>query len=162
MGLNSDLTFVKLLKKVKNMSIKVYELNDSGFYGCINGERKPYRELSGLVITEGFIPNTAVQPVWYFEKIREMVQNGLVPKMRITRALKVNEHTWYNKHVGELYELHRYVIDTRNGFVGYIVKSGDDGTIGGYHLPGEEPLFGKGYDYVRSSCCECVFHVVSW
>lgn len=137
------------------MSVRLFHLNDDEFYSCIASERKPYPELIGLVIKEGFIANTAVEPVSYFESVRDKVQSGLVPMMRITRATLVNERAWYNQHVGKLYELHQYIVDTRNGYVGYIVKSGDDGTKGGYRLVNGSYL-GKGYDYVRSSCCRFV------
>lgn len=95
----------------------------------------------------------------YFKGFKEAVENGLIPYVKVLQ----NGHrsSWYNKHIGKSYEIHKFIMDTENGYVNYLVKSKGDGTKMGYKPQFSSLHFGKGLDMVHSISAEISFALLN-
>ena len=92
----------------------------------------------------------------YYQRLKYAHKMGLKPLVKITAT--GHRTSWYNKNIGKTYEIDRYIVETDNGYINFLVKSGEDGTAKGYR-----PAFSNfnkarpGFDIVHQSCCKIVF-----
>lgn len=87
--------------------IKTFDLQDDNFYRLLKPEVQDY-----------------------YQEIRKAKKDGLVPSIKIIRQGHIS--SWYNKFLDKTYEIERFIIDTNNGYINFLVKSGADGTKNGY------------------------------
>lgn len=110
--------------------LQLYSVTDENFYNQLGGES-----------------------LQHFKVIKEIADSGFTPCVKITRP--GFKSSWYNKHLGKTYIIHKIMIDTNSNFINFLVKSNDDGTKIGYKEKfAAYPLIGKGFDIVHAGVCE--------
>ena len=109
--------------------IKMYSVTDENFYNTLKDEQKEY-----------------------FKGYKEDIDMGFIPMVQIKR--EGHPSGWYNKHIGKIYQIYKYIIETDNGYINYIVYSKEDGTQKGFKPQFSSNYMGKGLDIVHSVACE--------
>ena len=131
-GLKYFVVFMKVdLQKNQINMTKLYGLDDDGFYKLLNLENQEF-----------------------YTPIKTAFQVGLKPHVKILQS--GHNSSWYNIHIGKIYEIYKYVIETKNGYINFLVKSKDDGTKKGYKIPFLNYSMGKGIDIVHNISCEII------
>ncbi|MBN2747564.1 MAG: hypothetical protein JXR34_12625 [Bacteroidales bacterium] len=89
----------------------------------------------------------------HFEPIKVAAQtNFTVPLVEITGGGHPN--SWYNLHIGKIYEILCYIVETDNGHINFLVKSRGDGTKTGYKSMYSMQRPTKGLDLVHGCSCK--------
>lgn len=130
--LKKDESFKNVIVKKANKMIKTFDLQDESFYKLLNSEIKDF-----------------------YLKIKDAKKAGLKPMVKITNS--GHRTSWYNKHIGKSYEIDRYIVETDNGYINFLVKSGEDGTKKGYKPTFSNFNKGPGYDIVHNVRSEVEF-----
>lgn len=115
--------------------VKTFNINDENFYNLLS-----------------------VESYEYYKIIKDSLENGLVPCVKILRI--GHKSSWYNNHIGKTYEIHKYIVDTNNGYINFLVKSNGDGSVKGYKPTFSSLTFGKGYDIVHNGACEIIMCII--
>lgn len=113
---------------------KIFNLTDDNFYKLLNSES-----------------------YLHFKSVKDAISNGSVPYVKITSKGHIS--SWYNKHIDKSYEIYKFVINTENNYINFIVKSKEDGSKNGYKPQFSSMSFGKGFDIVHGACCEILIAI---
>ena len=108
---------------------KIFNLNDDSFYQLLSADSMEY-----------YLP------------IKEALKSGFIPCVTITRKGHIS--SWYNNHIGKIYEIDKFIVETDNGYINFLVKSKEDGSKNGYKPKFSSTTMGKGLDIVHNMCCE--------